>query len=900
SFRWEEELTRRMSLESMVETLREAQEAEALQEELNEKIERLKAELVVFKGLMSDPMTDLDTKIQEKAMKVDMDICRRIDITAKLCDVAQQRNSEDVSKIFQVASKKKERKLASDDDLSEQDADNGRFSDDEVSCSLNITDEMKRMFNQLRETFDFDDDCDSLTWEENEETLLLWEDFTNCNPSIDLQGEEENLGNLIHETESFFKTRDKEYQETIGQIELELATAKSDMNRHLHEYMEMCSMKRGLDVQMETCRRLIKGSADRNSPSPSSVASSDSGNTDEIQDELDREADVEPMQVGEPQGGALADLKGRTEAIPCVVGGEEVWTGVVRYQLSPFNHAHKVAKFCYADKDLINKAINAALAARKEWDLKPVQDRAQIFLKAADMLSGPRRAEVLAKTMVGQVSRVQGANRREFGLCRGSGRTRAGWGLAGKTVIQAEIDAAAELIDFFRFNAKYALELESSQPISVDISTNSMVYRGLEGFVAAISPFNFTAIGGNLAGAPALMGNVVLWKPSDTALLSSYAVYRILLEAGLPPNVIQFVPADGPVFGDAVTSNQHFCGLNFTGSVPTFKRLWKQVAENLDCYRNFPRLAGECGGKNFHLVHSSADVSSVVNGTLRSAFEYGGQKCSACSRLYAPDSLWPQIKEKLLEETKKIKVGDPAQDFGTFFSAVIDDKSFARIKKWIEHAKKSPNLTILAGGGCDDSVGYFIEPCIVESKDPKDPIMKEEIFGPILTVYVYPEKQYKDVLELIDTTTPYGLTGAVFAQEKSIIEEARSCLRNTAGNFYINDKSTGAVVAQQPFGGSRISGETKKTPKNTLNGAMGHIPSVHLLHLVPFPEQVWAGVGVAITDVSIPGFKKFTGQEAASQVGPTTEDQPEGPRNVQPGARPVPRGIPAHQLWGDH
>uniref|UniRef100_A0A8C4VTX8 Intermediate filament family orphan 2 n=1 Tax=Gopherus evgoodei TaxID=1825980 RepID=A0A8C4VTX8_9SAUR len=295
--KWEEELAKRMSLESMVETLQEeAQEAEAVQEELNDKIERLKAELVVFKGLMSDPMTDLDTKIQEKAMKVDMDICRRIDITAKLCDVAQQRNSEDVSKIFQVASKKKERKLTSDEDLSEQDGDNGRLSDDEVSCSLNITDEMKRMFNQLRETFDFDDDCDSLTWEENEDTLLLWEDFTNCNPSIDLQGEqEENLGNLIHETESFFKTRDQEYQETIGQIELELATAKSDMNRHLHEYMEMCSMKRGLDVQMETCRRLIKGSADRNSPSPSSVASSDSGNTDEIQDEFDREADVEPM-----------------------------------------------------------------------------------------------------------------------------------------------------------------------------------------------------------------------------------------------------------------------------------------------------------------------------------------------------------------------------------------------------------------------------------------------------------------------------------------------------------------------------------------------------------------------------------------------------------------------------
>ncbi|XP_004705452.1 intermediate filament family orphan 2, partial [Echinops telfairi] len=294
--RWEEELAKRMNLQTMVDTLQEAaQEADAIQEEMNEKIERLKAELVVFKGLMSDPMTDLDTKIQEKAMKVDMDICRRIDITAKLCDVAQQRNSEDVSKIFQVVPKKKERKAVSDDDISEQDGEANRFSDEEVG-SMNITDEMKRMFNQLRETFDFDDDCDSLTWEENEDTLLLWEDFTNCNPSIDPQGEqEENLGNLIHETESFFKTRDKEYQETIGQIELELATAKSDMNRHLHEYMEMCSMKRGLDVQMETCRRLIKGSADRNSPSPSSVASSDSGSTDENQDEFEREADVEPM-----------------------------------------------------------------------------------------------------------------------------------------------------------------------------------------------------------------------------------------------------------------------------------------------------------------------------------------------------------------------------------------------------------------------------------------------------------------------------------------------------------------------------------------------------------------------------------------------------------------------------
>ncbi|KAL2773303.1 delta-1-pyrroline-5-carboxylate dehydrogenase, mitochondrial isoform a precursor, partial [Daubentonia madagascariensis] len=470
---------------------------------------------------------------------------------------------------------------------------------------------------------------------------------------------------------------------------------------------------------------------------------------------------------------ALKDLKGQTEAVPCVVGDEEVWTSDVQYQVSPFNHGHKVAKFCYADKGLLNKAIEAALAARKEWDLKPVADRAQIFLKAADILSGPRRAEVLAKTMVGQ----------------------------GKTVIQAEIDAAAELIDFFRFNAKFAVELEGEQPVSVPPSTNSVVYRGLEGFVAAISPFNFTAIGGNLAGAPALMGNVVLWKPSDTAMLASYAVYRTLREAGLPPNIIQFVPADGPTFGDTITSSEHLCGINFTGSVPTFKHLWKQVAQNLDRFRTFPRLAGECGGKNFHFVHRSADVDSVVSGTLRSAFEYGGQKCSACSRLYVPQSLWPQIKGRLLEEHGRIKVGDPAEDFGTFFSAVIDAKSFGRIKKWLEHARSSPSLSVLAGGKCDDSVGYFVEPCIVESKDPREPIMKEEIFGPVLTVYVYPDDKYKETLQLVDTTTSYGLTGAVFARDKEVIQEATKMLRNAAGNFYINDKSTGSVVGQQPFGG---------------------------------------------------------------------------------------------------
>uniref|UniRef100_A0A8C9WAZ7 Multifunctional fusion protein n=1 Tax=Scleropages formosus TaxID=113540 RepID=A0A8C9WAZ7_SCLFO len=463
----------------------------------------------------------------------------------------------------------------------------------------------------------------------------------------------------------------------------------------------------------------------------------------------------------------------------CILFSQEFTSEIV---FQPFNHSHKVAKFCYADKDLINRAIQASVAARREWDLKPVQDRAQILFKAADIISGPKRAEVLAKTMVGQ----------------------------GKTVVQAEIDAAAELIDFFRFNAKHAIELQHQQPLSVEGSTNTMLYRGLEGFVAAVAPFNFTAIGGNLAGTPALMGNVVLWKPSDTAMSASYAVYKILRESGLPPNIIQFLPADGPVFGDTITASEHLAGINFTGSVPTFKRLWKQVAENLDRYRNFPRVAGECGGKNFHFVHKSADVQSVAMGTIRSAFEYGGQKCSACSRMYVPDSLWPQIKKELLAVQKHIKVGDPVEDFGTFFSAVIDDKSFGRIKKWLDHARSSPKLTVIAGGNCDDKKGYFVEPTIIETKDPQDPIMNEEIFGPVLTVYVYPENQYTDVLRLIDNTSPYALTGAVFARDKNVLDEAAKVLRNAAGNYYVNDKSTGSIVAQQPFGGSRASGTNDK------------------------------------------------------------------------------------------
>uniref|UniRef100_A0A665XBW1 Multifunctional fusion protein n=1 Tax=Echeneis naucrates TaxID=173247 RepID=A0A665XBW1_ECHNA len=479
---------------------------------------------------------------------------------------------------------------------------------------------------------------------------------------------------------------------------------------------------------------------------------------------------------------ALDSLKGKTEEIPCVVGDEHVWTKDIRYQLSVITHTYICLTLLVVFHNCCTFSILASVAARREWDLKPVQDRAQVLFKAADIISGPKRAEILAKTMIGQ----------------------------GKTVVQAEIDAAAELIDFFRFNAKHAIELEKMQPIDAEGSTNTMLYRGLEGFVAAVAPFNFTAIGGNLAGTPAVMGNVVLWKPSDTAMSASYAVYKVLRECGLPPNIIQFLPADGPVFGDTVTASEHLAGINFTGSVPTFKRLWKQVAQNLDTYRTFPRLAGECGGKNFHFVHSSADADSVVMGTIRSAFEYGGQKCSACSRMYVPDSLWPQIKQKLLDILRNIKVGDPVKDFGTFFSAVIDDKSFSRIKKWLDHAKSSPNLHVIAGGNCDDKKGYFVEPTIIETKDPQDAIMNEEIFGPVLTVYVYSEKEYREVLQLIDSTSPYALTGAVFAQDKTVIDQAAKILRNAAGNYYVNDKSTGSIVAQQPFGGARASGTNDK------------------------------------------------------------------------------------------
>jgi len=487
-------------------------------------------------------------------------------------------------------------------------------------------------------------------------------------------------------------------------------------------------------------------------------------------------------QIRQDVQNALNTIQSTTKDIPIVIGGEEIYDGDVHFQVSPYNHQQKIASFRYATSDMINAAITNALSARREWEAKPISDRAQILLKAADILSNEKRADILATTMAGQA----------------------------KSVIQAEIDAGPELIDFLKFNVQYALDLQHSQPINPDPTIeNTIEYRGLEGFVAAISPFNFTAIGGNLAATPALMGNVVLWKPSDTAMLSNWLVYEILRDCGLPPGVIQFLPADGPTFGDTITSSEHLAGINFTGSVPTFTRLWQQVGQNLPNYRTFPRVNGECGGKNYHFVHSTADAESVINGSIRSAFEFGGQKCSACSRAYIPKSLWPSIKEGLIEKQKQIKCGSP-DDLSVFFSAVIDDKAFTRIKSYLDHANESDQVEVIAGGKCDDSVGYFVEPTICQVQDPHDKLMQEEIFGPVLTCYVYDDSNYMEILDLINTTSPYALTGSIYAQDESIVEKARGILRDSCGNMYLNDKSTGSVVGQQWFGGARKSGTNDK------------------------------------------------------------------------------------------
>ncbi|CAK9799415.1 Delta-1-pyrroline-5-carboxylate dehydrogenase, mitochondrial [Anthophora quadrimaculata] len=479
----------------------------------------------------------------------------------------------------------------------------------------------------------------------------------------------------------------------------------------------------------------------------------------------------------------LDKMSKECEEVPLVIGNEEIKTDLCKYQVMPHNHKAKIAKYHWATPDLVKKSIDVAVKAQREWEKCPFEKRLGIWLKAADLMANKYRQQLNAATMLGQ----------------------------SKTVIQAEIDSAAELIDFFRMHGYFAKEALKYHPISPNPkeTLNSMRYRGMDGFVAAVSPFNFTAIGGNLSYTPALMGNAVLWKPSDTALLSNWWIFKICREAGVPPGVVNFVPCEGPVFGDTITASPYLAGINFTGSVPTFNRLWMQVGQNLAKYKNYPKLVGECGGKNYHFVHPSADAQSVVNGSIRSSFEYNGQKCSACSRMYLPESLWPEIKEGLLSIRDKLKIGD-VRDFTVFTGAVIDAVAFKRISSYIEHAKKSPDLEIIGGGKYDDSHGYFIDPTIVVTKNPKDKIMTQEIFGPVLTIYVYKDAELDKTMELVESSTPYALTGSIFSQDEKWARRALEEFKYTAGNFYVNDKSTGSVVGQQPFGGSRMSGTNDK------------------------------------------------------------------------------------------
>ncbi|CRK98843.1 CLUMA_CG011923, isoform A [Clunio marinus] len=480
---------------------------------------------------------------------------------------------------------------------------------------------------------------------------------------------------------------------------------------------------------------------------------------------------------------ALEKASNTIEDIPIVIGGEEFRTSEVRHQVMPHDHQHKIAQFYYADNKLIQKAINKSVEVQAKWDRTPMGERLEIWNRAADLMAGKYRQKLNAATMLGQ----------------------------SKTTIQAEIDSACELIDFIRFNAFFLKENSKYQPISENpcVTKNSVRFRGFDGFFAAVSPFNFTAIGGNLSYTPALMGNSVLWKPSDTAVLSNWVVYQIMREAGVPEGVVNFLPSDGPVFGDAITSSPYLSGINFTGSVPTFNRLWQQVGQNINNYINYPKLIGECGGKNYHFVHPSADPQSVITSTIRSAFEYCGQKCSACSRAYIPESLWTEIRDGMIKEQGKLKVGD-VTDFSTFMGAVIDERAFNRIKSYIDHARSSDKLDIIVGGKYDNSKGFFIQPTIVKTTDPKDKIMVEEIFGPVLSIYVYPDRELDATMELVGSSTQFALTGAVFANDEAFLRRAFEEFKMTAGNFYINDKSTGSVVGQQPFGGGRMSGTNDK------------------------------------------------------------------------------------------
>lgn len=477
----------------------------------------------------------------------------------------------------------------------------------------------------------------------------------------------------------------------------------------------------------------------------------------------------------------LTYMKEAFVEIPIIIGGMEIRTGNKGQCIIPHNNKKVIGEYHKAGKKEVEMAIAEALNAKKRWQSLDWHSRASIFLKAAELASGPWRARLNAATMLGQ----------------------------SKTYKQAEIDSACELVDFLRYNAACLHQIYSEQPLSTDTVINRVEYRPLEGFIFAISPFNFTAIGSNLVGAPAIVGNTVLWKPASNAVYSSYVVYQLFKEAGLPDGVINFLPGDPKDIGDVVLVNENLAGIHFTGSTKVFHNMWNTIGNNISNYKTFPRIVGETGGKNFLIAHSSADVEAVTRGLLEGAFEYQGQKCSAVSRAYIAKSIWSEVKDNLLEKARNISFGD-VEDFSNFMGAVIDKKSFDKIKSYIDYASKSPEAEILAGGKCNDDIGYFVEPTIIITSNPHFKTMEEEIFGPVLTIFVYNDIDFTDTLRLCDRTSRYGLTGSIFATDRYAILEAERELVNSAGNFYINVRPTGAVVGQQPFGGARQSGTNDK------------------------------------------------------------------------------------------
>ncbi|TMM23440.1 MAG: L-glutamate gamma-semialdehyde dehydrogenase [Actinobacteria bacterium] len=503
---------------------------------------------------------------------------------------------------------------------------------------------------------------------------------------------------------------------------------------------------------------------------------------------LPPEPQNEPVKDYAPGSPERAELQQRLRElerdrieIPLVIGGKDINTAETFEAVMPHRKNQVLADVHSGGPAEVEQAIVAAREARHDWARMPWEERAAIFLRAAELLAGPWRSTLNAATMLGQ----------------------------SKTAHQAEIDAACELTDFWRFNVEFMTRIYKEQPRSASGTWNRMEYRPLEGFVFAVTPFNFTAIGGNLPAAPALMGNTVVWKPASTAAFSAYFLMRLLQEAGLPDGVINLVYGPGATIGGAALASPELAGIHFTGSTAVFNSMWKTVGSNIGEYRNYPRIVGETGGKDFIVAHPSADVEAVATAIVRGSFEYQGQKCSAASRVYAPSNLWPELRERLADEIKELKVGD-VSDFSNFMGAVIDASSLKTQREAIEEAKAAANAKVLVGGGIEDEEGFFVEPTVIETEDPEFRTMRDELFGPVVTAYVYPAEQWDDTLELVDRTAPYGLTGAVFARDREAIEDAHDKLEYAAGNFYVNDKPTGAVVGQQPFGGARASGTNDK------------------------------------------------------------------------------------------